>query len=825
MRVSLSWLGELVEIRDPEALPAALTFAGLEVERVERIGSGLEHILVARILSSQPHSKADRLSVIEVDAGDRRLQIVCGAKNYRVGDRVPLAPPGTVLPGGQRIEEAELRGVRSFGMLCSAAELGIPLGPGQSEGLWLLDQGEPGERLVDVLPLVDTAFEINVTPNRADCLSHLGIAREVAALTGGALHPIPAAAPGATARVGGLAAPRIEDPERCGRFLGQPVVAGSLHTPAPFAMRYRLQTCGVRPIGLAVDVTNYVMLELGQPLHAYDLDKLRQGLVVRRGRPGERLFTLDGVERAIAADDLLICDGPVPVGLAGVMGGRETEVSATTQRLYLEAAYFEPGGIRRTAKRHGLPSEASHRFERGVDPELQARALSRAVGLLARTVPELTAGEVQSAQGKVPAARRVRMRLARAGELLGRPVAEAELIGRLRSVGVIAAEVGSKEALFDVPSHRQDLTEMVDLISEVGRLGGYDAIPAAPPRRGFEAPREGPADRLAAELREALRGAGFSETVNYSFLPRSAAESFSETGPVALVNPLGEERGVMRTSLLPSLCGNVRFNLAHLTRDAGVAPSLRLYEIGRTYSWPQADESPEGPALESHRLGIVWHGPRFPLAWASPRDPADASDLRGLLEMLAQRIRKTVEIRPWAEEAPGLSALLHPRSATELWSGTRRIGLAGEIHPQIAKQHDLPRHLLLAELDLEALRAAADEPRRIAVPRFPAVLRDVAFIVGRDLPQDALREGLRTAAGELLESVVLFDVYEGAPLAAGEKSLAYSLRFRAADRTLTDAEVAKLHAAMVAAVAARFQARLRSANSTPPSSDTTPESV
>ncbi len=808
MRISVNWLAELVEIKDPGALPDALTFAGLEVERVEQLGAGLESILVARILSSQPHPKADRLSVTEIDAGGRRLQIVCGAKNYEVGDLVPLAPPGTVLPGGRRIEAAELRGVQSLGMLCSSQELGLALDQA-SEGLLILAQAMPGERLVDALPIVDTILDVNVTPNRADCLSHLGIAREVAALTGGGLRQAQAVARPHGQLASGLPAPRIEDQDRCGLFLGQPLSADGLHRSSPFLMRYRLQACGIRPIGLAVDVTNSVMLELGQPLHAYDLDKLHDGIVVRRARAGEKLVTLDGIERQLDPDDLLICDGELPIGLAGVMGGRATQVTETTRRLYLEAASFDPAGIRRTAKRHGLPSEASHRFERGVDPALPTRALARAVALLsASSAAAIEVGEVQAAQAKVSPPGRVKLRLARVGELLGRTVSSEEVVSRLRSVGVTTASRAGPEALFEIPSHRQDLVEAVDLIAEVGRLGGYAAIPAIPPRQGFAAVRDDGQDHLHAELRRALTGAGFSETVHYSFLSGPLAEAFSgRLAPVALVNPLGNDRGAMRQSLLPSLCQTVRANLAHLTRDAGVDPSLRLYEIARVYGWPVAGEALEWPARESDRLGLIWHGPRFPLGWGNARGLADSNDLRGLVERLFGDLRKPLEVQ--AAEA-GNAPFLHPRSAFEIWSGGARLGIAGEIHPGLAQSFDLPRQLLLAELDLDALQRLGELPRRTSVPRFPAVLRDVAFVVAREVPQERLAACLREAGGELLESLLLFDVYEGAPLGAAEKSLAYSLRFRAEDRTLTDAEVARLHAAMVAAADARCQARLRS---------------
>ena len=484
MRVSLKWLEELVEVRDPAALPDALTFAGLEVERVEQLGAGIEAIVVARILSSQPHPKADRLSVTEVDAGERRLQIVCGAKNYQVGDLVPLAPPGTVLPGGRRIEATELRGVQSLGMLCSAEELGLPQGEAAA-GLLILPQGLPGQRLCDALPLVDTVFELNVTPNRADCLSHLGVAREVAALDRRrAAAPIarPTAAPTSTDRSAALVAPRIEDPDRCLRLLGQPLAAEGLHAPSPFVMQYRLQACGIRPIGLAVDVTNTVMLELGQPLHAYDLDKLRQGLVVRRARPGERLVTLDGIERQLdrrRPPDLRWRGRHRTRGRDGWPGHRDHGADApalSRGRLLRARRNSAHRQAPRTAERGGAPLRA----RRGSN--LPERALARAVALLSAVVPTVDVGEVQRAEGKLPPRRPVKLRLARSGELLGWPLEDAEVVGRLGSVGVRPVGPIGLETLFEVPSHRGDLTEAVDLIAEVGRLAGYQAIPARAPR-------------------------------------------------------------------------------------------------------------------------------------------------------------------------------------------------------------------------------------------------------------------------------------------------------------------------------------------------------
>ena len=805
MRISLNWLRELVEISDPESLPRRLTFAGFEVEAVDQLGLGLEQVVVARILSSVPHPKADRLSVTQVDAGDRQLQIVCGAKNYQVGDLVPLAPVGAVLPNDLRIAEAELRGVTSSGMLCSQRELGLSE---TQEGLFILPSGKPGQRLLEALPIADVVFEINVTPNRADCLSHLGIAREMAALTGVALrNAMSATVPPTVAVPAGLAAPRLEAPERCGRFLGQVLEGGAtLASPSPFGLQARLSACGVRPLGLAVDVTNAVMLELGQPLHAYDLDKLTHGIVVRLARTGERLTTLDGVERLLDPDDLLICDGDLPIGLAGVMGGASTAVSASTRRLYLEAAYFTPGGIRRSAKRHGLPSEASHRFERGVDPALAPIALARAVALLAAQLKGAQASVVQVAEGQLPQARTVRLSFGQVASLLGLPLSPADVTDRLASVGILAGVVEPASAAFAIPSHRQDLTEPVDLVAEVARIGGIEAIAPRPPVHVLPPPEISAEQRSLTLLRGELSGAGFAETVQFSFLAGPLADAFASpvSAPaVRLLNALKQEQGALRRSLLPGLCETARRNLAHLTRDAGAAPSLRLYEQARVYAWPRPDEPSEGPVSERLKLGLLWTGPRFPLSWNSPREAADFSDLRGVLERLFGRVGRPLRLS--VSEQP----FLHPRSAAVLWSGDARVGVAGEIHPSVAQKFDLPRQLLLAELDLERLLASPPLPPGTGVPKFPAVLRDIALVVAEATPEANVAEALRVAGGELLEQIVLFDVYVGTPLARGEKSLAYSLRFRASDRTLTDAEVASCQRAMLAEVASRHGARLR----------------
>ncbi len=694
----------------------------------------------------------------------------------------------------------------------------------------------------------DTVFEINVTPNRADCLSHLGIAREVSARIGAPLRApprgsLPRAFPGpqqalSAGRGGDLlprapagaspvsrgagdgageagpgslpawlarvpAPPRIDAPDRCGRYLGQAIAApgkGAFAAPSPPWMQARLAACGVRPIGLAVDVTNYVMLELGQPLHAFDLSAV-QAIVVRTSREGERLRTLDGNAPRPVPGDLLICDGERPIALAGVMGGEASAVTEESSALYLEAAWFAPEGIRRTARRLSLHTESSHRFERGVDPKLPERALERAVRLLFGAVAGLTAAPPQAAEGRLPSRRPVVLRFARVGRLLGAEVPAEESRRWLGALGFVEERRDEREVELAVPSWRFDVDGEVDLVEEIARLRGYDRI--APSLPGSGRPPAAPAwQRPLALARAVFSAHGFHEAVHYSFVSRGDGDP---AAPVELENPLGDEQAALRGSLLPGLCGSLRRALAHLPQVAGRPPAVRLYESGRTYGWPAADERTTGPARERWRLSCLAYGPRSPVDWGRGRggEPVDFFDMKGLVEGLAEALGLP------AAFAPSASPWLHPRQAASLTIGGREAGVLGELHPDLAERFELPRGVFVAELSADLLLAAYRPPRFSGVPKFPAVLRDLALVVAGDVTAAQVEAALREAGGALLEAAVLFDLYAGPPLPEGHRSLAYSLRFRAADRTLTDAEVAAVHAAIVAAAREKLGARLR----------------
>ncbi len=808
MRISLKWLAEYVDLPAPEELARRLTAVGLEVEGIERTGQGLEGVVAARILSSESHPNAEKLSVTTVDRGDGApLQIVCGAKNYAVGDVVPLAQVGAVLPGGQKIERARLRGVESSGMLCSARELGLDA---DASGLLLLPREvAPGTPVAAALGLDDVLFEVNVTPNRPDALSHLGIAREVAAILGTRVRtPAPRLAeqgPAAAERV----RVRIEAPDRCARYAAR-VVEGVRIGPSPTWLARRLEACGVRSISNAVDATNYVLLELGHPLHAFDLDRVAGAeIVVRTARPGERITTLDGKERALEPDDLLIADRDRGSALAGVMGGGDSEISAGTSRILLESAWFAPGGIRRTSRRHGLKSEASYRFERGADPGMVIPALDRCAALLA----ELTGGTVRT--GVVDAHPRphrpaeVRLRWSRPEALLGMPVDRAEARARLAGLGFEERDAGGDGATYRVPSWRVDVSIEEDLVEEIVRARGYDAIPETLPPIAAATPAE-PAEALVvARIRAALEGAGFSEAVNFSFVsePDLAPLRYPVVGGegpkvlgIALKNPISADLAIMRTSLVPSLLRNAARNRAQRVED------LRLYELARVYHPAPDGHEGDEPSVEAMHLAGVLLGRRLPLGWSTGGDPVDFYDAKAavtaVLEGLGLRgTRWTAGGGPW----------MHPRHSARITAASGELlGAAGEIHPRVARAFELPRGVMAFELFLGALmRHGRWIPAHRAVPRIPAVLRDLAVVVDDAVEAESVLAAVR--AEPLVEEVVLFDVYRGAPLPAGRKNLAMALRYRAADRTLTDAEADAAHAAIVARLQAdpRIRAELR----------------
>jgi len=801
MKISLNWLADYVELpATPEETAAKLTLAGLEIEGVERLGEGLDGVVVAHILESVPHPNAEKLSVTQVDAGPKhgKLQIVCGAKNYKVGDKVPLATVGTKLPGGIEIKQAKLRGVDSAGMLCSAKELAIAE---DASGLLILDpSAQVGMPIAEALGLRDVVFEVNVTPNRPDALSHIGIAREVATITGTPLKVPSVELTEDGSPVESLVKVEVRDYERCPRYTAR-ALEGAAIGPSPMWMQNRLRAVGVRAISNAVDVTNYVLLECGQPLHAFDLDLVPNGhVIVRRAGEGEKMTTLDGKERTLTADDLVICDEKSPSALAGVMGGATSEVSDKTRRILLESAYFLPSGVRRSSARHGLHTESSHRFERGVDYEAVTWAQDRAAQLLAQLCgAKIARGRIDAR--KAPLARRqFKLRFARIGDLLGMPVPAETTERILTGLGFKLTERTAESAMVEVPSWRVDVDGEADCVEEIARLQGYGTIPARLPRGVSDLAPEPVGQAVERRLRLALSAAGFDEVVNYSFVsPKDLEVLKPGAKPILVKNPLAPEQEAMCTTRLAGLLVNVRHNLNRQVED------VRFYELGRTYL-PSQDKGSTQPADEPRMLAGVLVGHRDPHQWGERREAVDFFDLKGAIEQLVESIGARDVRYVSVTDRPHL----HPRSACELRIAGKPVGSFGELHPKAAQALSLPRGVFVFELAVEALEQGAHlVPRSKSLPRFPAVLRDLAVVLDDTVAAADVEAEIRAAGGQLVEEVTLFDLYRGQGVPQGKKSLAFAVRLRAAERTLTDEEAVKAHAAIVSRLGEKFGATLR----------------
>ncbi len=802
MKISVKWLGEYVALPSSvEELARKLTAVGLEIEGMERPAEALRGVVVGHIQESVQHPNADKLSVTKIDAGGPApLQVVCGAKNYKVGDKVPLATVGTKLPNGMEIKQAALRGVESSGMLCSAKELALSE---ESSGLLILPpESKPGAPVAEALGLDDVVLEVNVTPNRPDALSHLGVAREVGVATGASFRPPEPKVPEAGGVVAEKINVRIEDPERCPRYAAR-VIENVTLKPSPQWLQDRLKACGVRAINNVVDVTNYVNLEYGQPLHAFDLEKLAgREIVVRRAKPGEKIRTLDDKERTLDADDLAICDRDRPQAMAGVMGGADSEVSEGTKHLVLESANFQPSSVRRTSKRHALHSEASHRFERGADVDAVVPALDRAAQLIAELAGgTVVAGRVDVFPGQKPP-RRVALRYGRVERFLGTPVPEAECRRILEALGFRAVEEGEGQTTFEVPRARVDVEREEDLLEEIARVYGYDNIPARLPRGIAELAPEPPQSEAERRLRQALSGAGLSEVVNYSFVALRSLEVLGgKEAPVALINPLSAEQSVMRTSLLSGLLENLSRNVRHQVER------VALYETGRAYFRdPKGGQGQHPAAREVPRVaGLVW-GLRAGRAWTQKDARMDFYDAKGAVEAVLHALH-VEEARFVPAEAPAW----HPRACAQvlLADGTA-LGYVGEVHPRVTKALDLPQGVFAFELDTEPLYAGARlVPSYRSVARYPAVLRDLAVVVPVELRNDEVRRVILEVGGTLVEDALIFDVYTGKPIPEGKKNLAYAIRYRSAERTLTDAEVAQAHQRIISEVNQRLGGALR----------------
>lgn len=809
MRVPYSWLREYCDPGiEPAELADRLVMTGTEVERLDQVGPpSAEGFVVGKVVKCEKHPKADRLSACMVETGDGERPIVCGAPNVAAGQTVAVALPGARMPNGEKLRKAKLRGIPSEGMILAAEELQIG---DDHVGIMELDPGlAAGTPLSEVLPLGEPVLEIEVTPNRTDCFGVHGVAREVHAITGAPLAADPWAedAPAeGEGEASDYASVTVEVPELCPRFTAR-VFTDVEIGPSPLWLQARLAAAGQRPINNVVDITNYVMLLTAQPLHAFDLDKVPDGaLIVRAAAEGEKMTTLDGVERTFDAEAVLVCDRNGPSGIAGIMGGQVSEVSEETTRVLLEVACWDGPNILSTSRKLGLRSEASARFEKQLHPELAMRAQRIASRLLVELCgAKLVPGTIDVA-AEVPAPRRLLLRAERVEGLLGMEISQADQRAYLERLGFEVQEAGDDLEAVVPPDRHYDVTREVDLIEEVARVHGIDEhLPTTLPAVGGAVGGLSRAQRLRRRAEDALRDLGFDQAVGWSFTDPGEAGRLGipaddpRSNPVLLANPLSEEQSAMRTTLLGSLLDIATRNVAH------GADSLALFESTRVYLTAPSGELPvdplaghfagdqPAPFMEPHRFAGIAVGALAPRSWRGGGEPADFFALKGVLEALATQLGVELNFAPVEEP------FLHPGRAAAVSVSGAHVGWLGEVHPLACRTWDLDAAVAF-EIDAAPLLAAATlgDERYEDVTTFPAVYQDLAVVVPAETPAAEVRAAVTEGGGELLRAAEVFDLYEGEQVGEGRKSLALNLEFRADDRTLTDEEVAERREAIKA---------------------------
>jgi phenylalanyl-tRNA synthetase beta chain len=815
MRVSMKWLSELVEVDlAPTELAEKLDMTGTAVEAIHTAGEALDGVVVGQITEKDKHPDADKLWVTKVDVGkDEPLTIVCGAQNFEAGDKTPVALVGTELPGGFKIKKAKLRGVVSKGMNCSAAELGLGT---DADGIMILPEDAPiGAPFAEYHGMADAVLELEVTPNRPDCLSMAGIAREVGAVTGKDAS-VPASQPAESGEpIADSVAVTIEDTDSCPRYTARLIRRVTIG-PSPEWLAEKITACGQRPVNNIVDITNYVMFELGQPLHAFDASTIaqdedgRSAIIVRRAQEGERLTTLDGQDRTLTERMLLICDPSGPIALAGVMGGAETEVSEQTVDIILESAAFDADRTSHTSRSLGLISEASMRFERGVDPNGCVAAVDRAADLMAELCGGTVAPGVVDVYPDVAESLKLELRIDKLNAVLGTEIESAEATRILEALGF--ATEGDDVLSVSVPTYRPDVTREIDLIEEVVRVWGMGRVEATLPG-GRERVGRLTEDQVWHErIGATMRAAGLNETMTYSFVDPADLDSMRyELGEgevvVELLNPMSEEQAVMRRTLLPGLLRSVSYNQRRGVSD------IHLYEMGNTFVTAKGSKLPKEILVLGGVLAGEWNAPAWNDPVVSPKMPGaalrstalDFFDGKGVLEAL----QVDMGIKRFKLEAAEIPWLQPGRSAKVLVGG-QPAGWIGEVHPAVLEALDTNAPVVAFEIEVDHLvRAAVAVKSYEEVPRYPAVEFDIALVVDHDITAERVEQSIRSAGGTMLDSVRLFDVYEGDKVGEGKKSLAYSLEYRASDRTLSDDEVRPVHEKLVRKVCGALGAELR----------------
>jgi phenylalanyl-tRNA synthetase beta chain len=801
MKVSLNWIKDYVEIQmDLEDLAHLLTMAGLEVEGATSVGEGLEKVVVAEILSIRKHPNADRLVLVEARTQQETFSVVCGATNIREGQKVPLALVGARLPNGVEIKRSKIRGVTSDGMLCSEIELGL----GQdASGIMILPPQVPmGVELGEALGVKDTVLDISITPNRPDCLCTIGIAREIAALTHRKMRYPRFSLPDHGKEIHQKTSVKILDPDLCPRYVAR-MVEGVKIGPSPYWMKTRLEKVGMRSINNVVDVTNYVMMEYGQPLHAFDFDFLEEGrIVVRRAKADEEFVSLDGVKRTLDGEMLMICDGVKPVAIAGVMGGLNSEIKEDTQRVLLESAYFEPTGNRKTSKKLGLETEAAYRFGRGIDYEGCLPAANRATQL----IQELAGGRIVEGVVDVyplpikPSP--IRLGNKKIHQVLGIEIPSEQVKKYLEDLELKVQRENQDIFVVTPPSFRGDLEREIDLIEEIARLNGYDQIPITIPKSPPSEERTGKEFLLEKKAMAVMTHHGYHEVITYSFTSATTSDLLHlvpddpRRQHVRILNPLTEDFSVMRTTLIPGLMETVRYNLSRKNTN------LKLFELRRVFLRQEGERLPkEIKFLAGLAMGLD----RDPHWSIFPRS-VDFYDIKGCVEDLLNSLQikggKFIKV----DDIP----YLHPGKGSKIVLGEEVLGVLGEVHPQVGGDYEVYGKVYLFELDFSKMVKWAGEGKQFQpLPKFPAVYRDLSIVVDRALEGERVMETIWTFHHPYVEEVNLFDIYQGPPIPEGKKGISYRIRYQANDRTLTDEEVNQYHEKILSRLKEVFQLDLR----------------
>ncbi|MCT2535065.1 phenylalanine--tRNA ligase subunit beta [Aquibacillus koreensis] len=807
MFVSLNWLKNYVDIDgiSPEELAEKITKTGIEVEGIEYLAAQSTNVVVGYVKSCEKHPNADKLNLCQVDVGEEELQIICGAPNIAQGQKVAVAKPGAVLPGNFKIKKAKLRGVESNGMICSMQELGIEekfVPKEVADGIFVFpEDAEVGASAIELLNLDDAILELGLTPNRSDALSMLGVAYEVAAILDKPVQIPDETVAAVEEKASDYVSVKVEDAE-LNPYYGAFVIKDIKVGPAPLWMRNYLIAAGIRPINNVVDITNYVLLEYGQPLHAFDYDQFgSKEIVVRRAKQAETMVTLDDQERTLKTDHLVITNGEVPTALAGVMGGANSEVSNETTTVLLEAAYFSPVAVRTASKDHGLRSESSTRFEKGVDPDRVKRAGFRAAQLLSKYANGTILADVVEFDQLDKTEAQVEIQTSNINARLGTEINDEQIADILRKLNFNYDQDGENFTVH-VPTRRQDITIFEDMIEEVARIYGYDNLPFTLPQGASQAGGLTEQQLLKRTIKNYFEGAGLMEAITYSLTTKDRATMLvspeikaEAVTPVALSMPMSEEHSTLRLSILPEMLSSLSYNLARKQVNLG------YYEVGTVFVSNQetVTEQPNEKLRASGALTGEW----VTNPWQQEKKMADFFVVKGILEGLFDKLNVTVEFKQAKIDG------MHPGRTAQLFIGEQPIGFVGQVHPKLQKDNDL-KDTYVFDLDLDYIfDIHENEPSFAKIPRFPSVSRDIALVVDESLRAGEVQTTIENAGGALVKEVQVFDVYQGEHLPEGKKSIAFNILYLDPERTLKDEEVEESYQAILAAVEEAHQAELR----------------